>query len=208
MIAGGVEKSNRMFVSPAHYQGIHHSRHHHTCQRTTGGVTTVQNALHGLPVKRKRKLCEKLCSTEFPGKIPEKVTDTSIPNIQTHALLYTCEARRYLCALSPPHHWLACSGTASAMATLCCCCCCCCYSALRLWLPLVYTRRQLFPALLDPSAPPSMPSGPVLPGTTLVLPRPVVLSCLAPHSGPPCVLALRWSCDLPLITKSILPYNN
>lgn len=35
----------------------------HSCQRTTGGVTTVQNDLHGLPVKRKRELCEKLCST-------------------------------------------------------------------------------------------------------------------------------------------------
>lgn len=30
LIAGGVEKSNKMFLSPAHYQGIHHSRHHHT----------------------------------------------------------------------------------------------------------------------------------------------------------------------------------
>lgn len=37
----------------------------HLCQRTTGGATTVQNALHGLPVKRKRELCEKLCSTNF-----------------------------------------------------------------------------------------------------------------------------------------------
>lgn len=71
--------------------------------------------------------------------------------------------------------------SASVMATLCCCCCCC-YPALRLWLPLVYTRRQLLPALSGPlcsclhalwscpawnnSGPPT-PSGPVLPGSTL-----------------------------------------
>ncbi len=64
LTAEGVEKSDKMFLSPAHYQGIHHSRHHHThVSAQQEGVTTVQNDLHGLPVKRKRELCEKLCST-------------------------------------------------------------------------------------------------------------------------------------------------
>lgn len=61
------------------------------------------------------------------------------------------------------------------------------------------------------SAHPATPTGPVLPGTTVVLLRPLG-SCPAwLHCGPLPVshgLAPRWSRDLPLITKSILPYNN
>lgn len=52
---------------------------------------------------------------------------------------------------------------------------------------------------------PPTPTGPVLPGSTLVLPRPLVLFCLAPfwcspllHAGP----------AIFLITKSISPLNN
>lgn len=66
----GVEKSDTMFLSPAHYP--RHSPQQtppHSCPRTTGEVTTVHNALHGLPEKRKRELCEKLGSTTVvPGK--------------------------------------------------------------------------------------------------------------------------------------------
>lgn len=58
--------------SPAHNQGTHHSRHHQYHVSARGDVTTVQNALHGLPEKRKRELCEKLCSTITLWKVAMK----------------------------------------------------------------------------------------------------------------------------------------
>ena len=53
---------------------------------------TVQNALHGLPEKRKRKLCEKLCSTTVVSRYGLKtrylrMLQIPLPNIQTTALL-------------------------------------------------------------------------------------------------------------------------
>lgn len=108
-------------------------------------VTRVQNALRTLPEKRKRKLCETLCSTKLLlermmlktwGRYRYTSTRHTNPT-----LCFKLEARRHLCSLSHPllSGWLA-----SAVASLCC------YPALRLWLPLAYTWWMLLSAPLGP----------------------------------------------------------
>lgn len=102
---------------------------------------------------------------------------------------------------TPPHP--------SPLAVWTCCICfsdetlCAFYPVLCLWLPLVVTRRQL--TLLVPTARSALPLGSARLALR-ILPLPLVLSCLAPGIFP-FPLAPLGSCDLPQITKSILPYN-
>lgn len=96
-------------------------------------------------------------------------------------------------ALVPPaQHWI-CIGIGH-----------CFYTALRLWLPLVYTGRQLLmlPALLAPSAPPSMP----------LWSCPAWLAPLGPPtpSGPvlPGSLAPLWSSPCPVTSLQGVPWSS
>lgn len=54
----GVEKSDKMFLASTLPRHSSPQTRPHSSQRTTGGATMVRNALHGLPVKRKRAVQE------------------------------------------------------------------------------------------------------------------------------------------------------
>lgn len=143
--------------SPAHNQGTHHSRHHQYHVSARGDVTTVQNALHGLPEKRKRELCEKLCSTITLWKVAMKTWVLQrylSPQNTNQWPRFTLPKLETAC----PSH----SGTAAAMAssTLPC----------ALWLPLQTGLHRLRPLCSGSlcrllsiasalSAPASTPSG-------------------------------------------------
>lgn len=200
-----VEKSDKAFLSPSHYQGIHHSRHHHTHVSAQQEGRPRYKTLTRLAWKEEERAVREIV---FYNSCFEKVVYELNPwegyrylyPIYKPTPCFKLVKLEDLCALSPPsslaglldlgllqllQRWWLCAATlpcasGSLWCTLADSCCCC---FLHSW------------AL---SAFPSMPSGPVLPGSSLVLPCPVVLSCLAPLWSSPCpsasLLALvLWS---------------
>lgn len=204
-----VEKSDKAFLSPSHYQGIHHSRHHHTQVSAQQEGRPRYKTLTWLAWKEEERAVREIvfynsCFEKVVYKLNSWECYRYLYPIYKPTPCFKLVKLEDLCALSPPSSLAGLlarsidrsgtAATASAMVTVCC------YSALRIWLPLVYTRRQLplllLPALLGSlcfplhalwSCPawllsgPPMPCGPVLPGSTLVLP---VSLGLAPRAGP------------------------
>lgn len=154
--------------------------------------------------------------------MPENTTVIPIPKIQTNALHKRVALEDIRATFPTPAGWR--TAAASVMSTLCCytalasgslwctlddsellgTLCCSCHapwscSALDLWSPSAFWSCPAWFHIGHP-----LPSGSVLPGSTLVIPcplvlpgsalvlppRPLILSCLVTLVHPPCPLVL------------------
>lgn len=216
-----VEKSDKAFLSPSHYQGIHHSRHHHTQVSAQQEGRPRYKTLTRLAWKEEERAVREIvfynsCFEKVVYKLNSWECYRYLYPIYKPTPCFKLVKLEDLCALSPP------SSLAGLLARSIWDCCNCFSDGDCVLL--------LCPAHLAPSGVHSPTAAAAAASCSLGLsllspPCPLVLSCLAPlwsshalwscpawlHSGPPRVprpRSSRWSCDLPLITKSIPPHNN